>query len=245
MKTLLDFQGHTVVVVGGSSGIGNGIAQGFRSFGAEVHVWGTRASAADYAGVEGSDLEGLGYYCVDVTDYAAVANASGPERVDAVILSQGLAIYRRGEFEMEGFTRVIDINLNSLMACANRFRPELEASQGTLTVISSTGAYRSTKGNPAYAASKAGTLGLIRSLAEAWAAKGVRVNGIAPGMIDTKLTKVTTANPDRLEAMLAEIPLGRLGQPSDIAGAALYLASPLASYVTGQMLVVDGGSLLS
>ena len=242
----LDFSGRSILVVGGSSGIGNGIAQAFRACGASVHIWGTKAAAEDYAGAEGSDLAGLSYARVDVADPTAVDATTIPfDQLDVVVLSQGTVIYRRGEFQTEGFAKVVGVNLTSLMTCAARVHAMLAASRGNLLVISSTGAFKATMGNPAYAASKAGTLGLIRSLAEAWAMDGIRVNGIAPGLIDTKLTKVSTDNPDRLRRMLDEIPMGRLGKPEDIAGAALFLASPLANYITGQTLVVDGGSLLS
>jgi 3-oxoacyl-[acyl-carrier protein] reductase len=242
----LDFSGHSVLVVGGSSGIGNGIAQAFRQCGANVHVWGTRTGVDDYAGLEGSDLSGLGYSQVDVADPSAVVAAMIPfEQLDVVVLSQGTVIYGRGEFQTEGFARVIDVNLTSLMTCAMRVRSMLAPARGSLLIISSLGAFRSTKGNPAYAASKSGTLGLIRSLAEAWATEGIRVNGIAPGLIDTKMTAVSTRHPERLRRMLEEIPLNRLGKPVDVAGAALFLASPLASYIIGQTLVVDGGLLLS
>lgn len=242
---LLDFTGRTVLVVGGSSGIGNGIAQAFRAHGAEVHVWGTRPSADAYAGEDGSDLTGVTYMGVDVADFAAVeaAGRAAPERLDVLVLSQGTVIYRRGEFEMGGFGRVLDVNLSSLMACALAFEARLKAAKGTLITVSSTAAYHATKGNPAYAASKAGAVGLTRTLAAAWAPE-VRVNGIAPGLVDTKLTKVTTDNPERLAASLSGIPLNRLGTPEDMAGAALFLASPMAAYVTGQTIPVDGGLLV-
>ena len=242
----LDFSGLTVLVVGGSSGMGNGIGQAFRECGATVHIWGTRAGAEDYAGVEGSDLSGLGYSQVDVADPSAVAAATIPfERLDVVVLSQGTVLYGRGEFQTEGFARVVEVNLTSLMTCAMCVQAKLALAHGSLLIISSTGAFKAAKGNPAYAASKAGTLGLVRSLAEAWAKDGIRVNGIAPGLIETKMTEVSTKHPERLRRMLDDIPLDRLGQPADIAGAALFLASPLASYIIGQTLVVDGGSLLS
>ncbi len=243
---LLNMTGKTALVVGGTSGIGNGIAQALRAQGAVVHVWGRRGSVADYSAEEGSDLTGLIYRQVDVANLDDVATIVPEfEKLDTLVLSQGAVLYRRAEFEMDGFSQVVNVNLHSVMACAMKFKPMLSSTRGSVIVISSTGAYRSTMGNPAYAASKAGTLGLIRSLAEAWAADGIRVNGIAPGMVDTRMTKATTEKPERLQAMLASIPAGRLGTPDDIAGAALYLASPLANYVLGQMLVVDGGSLLS
>jgi 3-oxoacyl-[acyl-carrier protein] reductase len=241
----LDFGDKTVLVVGGSSGIGNGIAQAFRSHGAAVHVWGTRAQATDYAGTEGSDLTGLNYGQVDVADFAAVeAHKPSFGTLDVLVLCQGIVIYKRGEFSMPGFSRVIDVNLNSLMACATKFHAMLAAAKGSMIVVSSTAAFHSTKGNPAYNASKAGAVGLARTLGEAWAGDGIRVNGIAPGLVDTKLTKVTTANPKRLEASLEQIPLGRLGTPADMAGVALFLASPLAAYVVGQTIPVDGGLIL-
>jgi len=241
----LDFSGKRVLVVGGSSGIGNGIAQAFRAKGARVLVWGTRTSAADYSASEGSHLEGLDYMQLDVSDAKALENFMPSfERLDVLVLAQGAVIYRRGEFEMPGFRKVLEVNLMSLMACAGKFHQLLRAAKGSLIIVSSTAAFHSTKGNPAYNASKTGALGLTRTLGEAWAEDGIRVNGIAPGLVDTKMTKVTTANPKRLEGAIERIPLRRLGTPADMAGAALFLASPLAAYIVGQTLVVDGGLVL-
>jgi 3-oxoacyl-[acyl-carrier protein] reductase len=138
----------------------------------------------------------------------------------------------------------MEVNLMSLMACGARFHGMLKASGGSLIIVSSTAAYHSTKGNPAYNASKTGAVGLTRTLGEAWAEDGIRVNGIAPGLVDTKLTRVTTENPMRLQGAVQKIPLKRLGTPADMAGAALFLASPLASYIVGQTIVVDGGLIL-
>lgn len=243
--TWLNFKDKTVLVVGGSSGIGNGIAQGFRAEGADVHIWGTRASAADYGGEAGSDLTGLAYTKVDVTNDAEVAEAIvGFEGLDVLVLSQGAVLYKRQEFAIEGFRRVVDVNLNSVMACCARFHEMLKASSGSVTVVSSVAAFAATVGNPAYNASKTGTLGLVRTLAQAWARDGIRVNGLAPGLVDTKMTKITTANPERLAERLKGIPAGRLGTPGDMAGVALFLASPMAAYVTGQTIAVDGGRTL-
>jgi 3-oxoacyl-[acyl-carrier protein] reductase len=241
----LDFSGKRVLVVGGSSGIGNGIAQAFRAKGAHVHICGTRAGATDYSQAEGSHLEGLDYAQLDVSDPSAIESFHAPfERLDVLVLAQGAVIYRRGEFEMDGFRKVLEVNLMSLMACATKFHPMLRAAKGALIIVSSTAAYHSTMGNPAYNASKTGAVGLTRTLGQAWAEDGIRVNGIAPGLVDTKMTKVTTANPKRLEGAIERIPLKRLGTPEDMAGAALFLASPLASYILGQTLVVDGGLIL-
>lgn len=242
MDDPLDFRARNVLVVGGSSGIGNGIAQAFRARGATVCVWGTQESAAEYAGVEGSDLEGLGYARVDVADGDAIRHAPDPfPTLDVLVLSQGTVVYGRKEFEAEGWARVMAVNLDSLMVCANRFKPALAASRGSLIVISSIGGFRAQKANPAYAASKAGAIHLVRTLGQAWAPDGLRVNGVAPGMVDTKLTKVTFDRSDRRERTMAKIPCGRFGTPQDIAGAALFLASPLAAYMHGQTLSVDGG----
>jgi 3-oxoacyl-[acyl-carrier protein] reductase len=241
----LDFSGKRVLVIGGSSGIGNGIAQAFRAHGARVAVCGTRASAADYSPDEGSHLEGLDYTRLDVSDAAAIARFNPYfERLDVLVLAQGAVIYRRGEFEMDGFRKVLEVNLMSLMACATKFHPMLRDAKGSLIIVSSTAAYHSTMGNPAYNASKTGAVGLTRTLGEAWAEDSIRVNGIAPGLVDTKMTKVTTSNPKRLEGAIERIPLKRLGTPADMAGAALFLASPLASYIVGQTIVVDGGLIL-
>lgn len=237
----LDFSGKTVLVVGGSSGIGNGIAHGFRERGAAVHVWGTRAKASDYDGSEGSDLTGLAYAKVDVGVRSEIAAAEAIAPLDVLILCQGTVQYRRAEFEPEGWDRVMAVNLDSLMDCARKFRATLAERKGVIVIVSSISGYTSNRGNPAYAASKAGAISLTKTLGEAWAPEGIRVVGLAPGLVDTKLTKVTTENPDRLEGALRSIPLGRMGTPADMAGAALLLASPLAAYVVGHTLIVDGG----
>lgn len=245
MPDLLNFANQTVLVVGGSSGIGNGIAQAFRAHGADVHIWGTRATAADYAGTEGSDLTGLNYAQVDVSDFAAIRDWQAPfEKLDVLVLSQGIVRYKRAEFAPDTFAEVVNVNLNSLMACATRFEKELAAAKGRLIIVSSTAAYHATMGNPAYGASKTGAMGLTRTLGQAWGRHGIRVNGIAPGLVPTKLTTITTDNPERAQGALARIPLGRFGSPQDMAGVALFLASPLSDYVVGQTIIVDGGLIL-
>ncbi|MGE3301919.1 MAG: SDR family NAD(P)-dependent oxidoreductase [Hyphomonadaceae bacterium] len=245
MDSLLDFTGKNVLVVGGSSGIGNAAAQAFRARGAQVYVWGTRAAPGDYAEEPGSDLAGLSYARMDVADAAAIAAYAPPfDRLDVLVLSQGIALYKRQEFEMAGFAKVIDVNLSSLMACAMKFHAMLAASRGSLIIVSSSAAFHATKGNPAYNASKAGAYGLTRTLAQAWAGEGIRVNGIAPGYVATKLTKATTDHPHRLKAAVEQIPLGRFGETEEMATIALFLASPMSSYMIGQTLLADGGMLL-
>ena len=242
MHSDTDFTNRKVLVVGGSSGIGNGIAHGFRQRGADVHVWGTRPSAADYAGEEGSDLSGLGYTQVDVGNPDVIEAAPLPfDTLDVLVLCQGTVVYQRGEFERPGWDHVMAVNLDSLMHCGRKFRPQLAPAKGSLIIVSSISGLKANVGNPAYAASKAGAISLTKTLGQAWARDGIRVNGLAPGLVDTKLTKVTTQNPDRLEGALAAIAQRRAGTPADMAGAAIFLASPLASYVTGHTLIVDGG----
>lgn len=237
-----DFSGKTVLVVGGSSGIGNGIAHGFRERGARVHVWGTRADPSEYDAADGSDLAGLGYTCVDVGDPDAIDAAPLPfDSLDVLVLCQGTVVYKRGEFERPGWDRVMAVNIDSVMHCSRKFKPQLLDTRGSVIVVSSISGLKANIGNPAYAASKAAAISLTKTLGQAWGPEGIRVNGLAPGLVDTKLTKVTTQNPDRLAGALANIPQRRMGLPADMAGAAIFLASPLASYVTGHTLIVDGG----
>lgn len=245
MKYDLDFTGKVALVVGGSSGIGNGIAQALRQQGATVHAWGTRATSADYADDRFSDMDGIAYQQMDVRDGDAIAAYEAPfDRLDVLVLCQGIALYKRQEFEMKGFREVVDINLTSLMSCMTRFRDDLVASAGNIVIVSSSAAFHATRGNPGYAASKAGAMGLARTMAQVLAPDGVRVNSIAPGFVPTKMTEVTTGNDKHRDTAQARIPMGRFGTVEEMAGMALFLASPLAGYMTGQTLIGDGGMLL-
>ena len=166
------------------------------------------------------------------------------ERLDILILSQGTVLYGRAEYEPDGWDRVMRLNADSVMSVCRAAYPALEAAQGRVVIVSSVAGLNAAPGNPAYAASKHAAIGLTKSLGAAWARAGVRVNGIAPGMVETKLTRVTTESPERLKATLSRIPTRRLGTPQDMAGAALFLASDASHYVCGQTLVVDGGLTL-
>jgi len=160
MSHELEFNGKNVLVVGGSSGIGNAVARAFLTKGAVVHVWGTRAHAHEYAGSGDSDLTGLHYKQVDVSFPDQIQNCeSGFDRLDALVLSQGIVLYDRAEFEPKRFREVVEVNLNSLMECCTRFHPMLKVSGGSIIIISSTAALHSTRGNPAYGASKTGGVG--------------------------------------------------------------------------------------
>lgn len=249
MTNPLDFTGKRIVVIGGSSGIGNGMAHEFRKAGADVMVTGTRPDAGDYLEAEDSDFTGISYAQLNVSDRDAVDVLVGTlDRVDVVIQSQGTVRYSRGEFQREGWDAVVDVNLNSVMDVARAFHSRLAEAPGpiggAMIVVSSVAGFKANIGNPAYSASKAGAVSLVKTLGAAWARDGIRVNGIAPGLVPTKLTTVTTDHPGRLEGALQRIPLRRLGTPEDMAGAAMFLASPLSAYMTGQTLTVDGGLTL-
>ncbi|MEO0551373.1 MAG: SDR family oxidoreductase [Pseudomonadota bacterium] len=241
----LNFEGKTVLVVGGTSGIGNATAQAFRAKGAKVFVCGTRASADLYTDEPSSDLTGLHYSCLDVSQSQTVADfIPSFKTLDVLVLCQGIVLYDRKEFEIEGFKQVLDVNLTSLMSCALKFQPQLSQSNGSLIIVSSSAAFHATRGNPAYNASKAGALGLTRTLGQAWAKDGIRVNAIAPGFVPTRMTRITTENETRAEAAKSNIPLGRFGTPDEMAAIALFLASPMSGYIVGQTILADGGMLL-
>lgn len=243
---MIEFKGKTVLVVGGSSGLGNGIAQAFRRAGAAVHVWGTRSNAGDYIGAEGSDLDGLHYNRVDVTDFAAIEDWQASfESLDVLIQSQGIVRLGGAEYKAQGFREVMDVNLTSVMACATKFKSMLAASKGNMVLLNSVGGIRSNRGMPAYDASKAALGSLTRLFALEWGAEGVRVNGVAPGMVPTRLTSFASEDPARLSGYLAKVPLGRVGTIADVANATLFLASPRAGYITGITLPIDGGRLLT
>ena len=233
----LDFSDRRVMITGGSSGIGNGIARAFRDAGAEVLITGTQSADA-----YDSDMSGMDYRQIDLGDDDAVrALAREAGGLDVLVNNAGMVVYRRKEFETETFRRVLDVNLTAAMTLSELCKPGLAAKGGSVVNISSLTGLFAASGNPGYGASKAGMIQLTKSLAVAWAQDGVRVNAIAPGWIETKMTQVSR---DR-EAINAEIlrrtPAGRWGQPEDIAGVTLFLASPLAAYVTGQTITVDGG----
>lgn len=241
----LDFHGKTVLVVGGSSGIGNGMARRFREHGARVFVSGTRPTAAEYEGEEGSVLDGLDYFQWDVSSDRSVAEMSPRfDTLDVLVASQGIVEYKRAEFQMPTFRKVLDVNLMSVMSICTKFHAMLAATNGSVVILGSGASFFATMGNPAYSASKGALVTLTKTLAEAWAGDGIRVNGIAPGLIATKITKVTWGHPRRYQDSLEAIPMKRWGTPEEMGGIALFLASPLSSYVTGQMLIADGGMSL-
>lgn len=234
------FTGKTVLVVGGSSGIGLGIATAFRDAGASVFATGATDAEVEAAVA----TEGIAFHRLDVRNAEAVnaiATNFGP--VAALVDCAGVNL-RAAEYTEEGFTTALDINLTGAMRLATAFRPKLKGG-GAMLAIGSLYSYFGAPHAPAYAASKAGLVGLVKSLAVAFAPEGIRVNAVAPGWIETAMTAVPRANPARFAELSARIPTGRWGTPADIAPAALFLCSPLASYITGAVLPIDGGYLVA
>ncbi|MCB2077011.1 MAG: SDR family oxidoreductase [Novosphingobium sp.] len=240
-----DFARDKVLVVGGTSGIGNAIAAAFRDHGARVCVTGTRQDAETYA-QDGTDFDGMDYRQLDVSDPTSIERLEMPfDGLSVLINSQGLTGSTDVDpLDADQFDRVMAVNLTSVAQLCRRFRDDLSASKGSVINIGSGACFVAVPHRPAYSASKGGLMSLTRSLAAAWARDGVRVNGIAPGYVPTRMTAATDENSDRHRKSLERIPMGRWGNPAEMAGVALFLASPLASYVTGQMIAVDGGMTL-
>ena len=245
MTVSIDLSGRTALIAGGSGGIGLGIARKFREAGAQVHVTGTRSSASDYGKGE---LDDFAFHSLDVTDSAAVAAfAAQFDALDILVPSVGIVAYGGAEYGIETFRKVVDVNLNGVMHLCTCFRDLLQGTEkreGTIVLVGSTASFRATPGQPAYSASKGALLTLTLSLAQAWARKGIRVNGIAPGFVKTKLTQRTWEDEKVYCEATRRIPLKRWGETEEMGNTALFLASPMASYITGQMLLVDGGITL-
>jgi NAD(P)-dependent dehydrogenase (short-subunit alcohol dehydrogenase family) len=234
------FRGQRVLVVGGTSGIGAAVAAAFRSEEADVTV--TGATGAEAAAAPPLEVD-----CVvlDVRDAAGVtAVVDALPRLDHVVYCAG-TIRRGAEHDPAVFAEVLEINLTGAMRVAAAAHPRLAAQGGTILLTASMLSFFGGGLVPGYAASKGGIVQLAKSLAIAYAADRIRVNAIAPGWIATDLTAPLRSDPDRNAAILARTPVGRWGAPADLAGPAVFLASPLAGFVTGAVLAVDGGYLVA
>jgi NAD(P)-dependent dehydrogenase (short-subunit alcohol dehydrogenase family) len=235
-NSLFDFSGAQVLVVGASrAGIGAAIARAFQTAGAEVAITGAEAEPAE------EDRQRFVYTQLDVTDLAAVrALSAATPRLD--ILVNCAAITSRGE-EMEPsfFEHVVNVNLHGTFRMAEAFHAQLKAQKGSLINIASMYAMYGSPRNPAYGASKAAVVQLTKSLAIAWAADGIRVNAVAPGFIVTMQSARSRTDPAHVAAVNLRTPMARWGQPEDIAGPVLFLASPAAAFMTGTCLAIDGG----
>lgn len=238
------FEGRHVLVVGGTSGIGAGIGAAFAARGAQVRV--TGATAAEVARAQADPaLRGVQPLPLDVRDDAAVAACiGGLAQLDVLVNCAGI-IRRHEEHDPVVFAQVLDINLNGTMRTCTAARPLLAATQGCIVNTASMLSFFGGGLVPGYSASKGGIAQLTKSLAIAYAADRIRVNALAPGWIRTPLTQALQDDDGRSAAIVGRTPLGRWGTPEDVAGAALLLASPWAGFITGVVLPVDGGYLIS
>lgn len=243
----MTFDGKVVIVTGGARGIGKAITQRFHKGGANVAILGRNADAARALADEltKSGAKCIGYGC-DVADGAQIDAAVDQivkdfGKVDVLVNNAGITqdglVLRMND---EAWNNVINTNLSGsfkmLRACAKIM---LKARSGSIINISSVVALIGNAGQANYCAAKAGLIGLTKSTAKEFAARGVRVNAIAPGFIDTDMTG--KLNEDQKKGLLTAIPLGRIGAADDIAGATAFLASSDAAYITGQVLSVCGG----
>ncbi len=238
------YGGKRVLVTGGTSGIGAGLARGFIQAGADVVATGVDENQI-LAAASDPFLQKARACRLDVRDEGAIKTlVSSLDRLDIVVNCAG--VIRRGEeLDPAVFQSVVDINLNGTMRMCAAARALLARSKGSIVNLASMLSFFGGGLVPAYAASKGGIAQLTKSLAIAYANDGIRVNAIAPGWIATPLTTDLQNNQERSQVILNRTPLGRWGKPSDLLGGVLYLCSPTASFVTGTVLVIDGGYAIS
>ena len=230
---MFDFGGKQVLITGGTSGIGRAITEAFSHAGADVLAVGLRSEEILPAPIQTEIL--------DVTDTTAVNQlVSSLSQLHVVVNAAGI-IRRDQEFNLEVFIQVLDVNLISAMRVCLAAYPKLRVSGGSIVNIASMLSFFGGPRVPAYSASKGGIVQLTRSLAIAWAGDRIRVNAVAPGWISTPLTEALRNDAARSAELVARTPLGRWGRPEEIAGPVLFLASDLASFLTGAILPVDGG----
>ncbi|WP_444666270.1 2-dehydro-3-deoxy-D-gluconate 5-dehydrogenase KduD [Cereibacter changlensis] len=231
--------GKRALVTGANTGIGQAIAVGLAEAGAEVIAAGRSSCAETVALTGGRELR---------LDFADPMAASGAFAEPIDILVNNAGIIRRADsvdFTEADWDEVMDVNLKAVFFTCQAFAKAALArgAGGRIINIASLLSFQGGIRVPSYTASKHGVAGLTKLLANEWAAKGINVNAIAPGYIETNNTEALRADPARSQAILDRIPAGRWGEAADIAGAAVFLASPAAAYVHGAVLNVDGGWL--
>jgi len=241
--TSFDFSGAKVLVTGGSNGIGAAIAKAFADAGAEVIITGTRASASEYE----DDLAAYEYRQLQLTDKAAIeALAASLGGLDILVNNAG-GNFPGGKHEAvpDVFEESVAINLFGAYRLAVSCHDKLAAStlEGGASVINlaSMGAFFAVPIVPGYGAGKAATVQMTKNLAATWAGEGIRVNAVAPGLIESNMTKIMKGVEPLEKPFIDRTPLGRWGAPEDIAPVVLFLASSSARFMTGQTVLVDGG----
>lgn len=241
MKSL---EGDVAVITGGTSGIGKAIAKLFVEHGAKVIVFGTNVEK----GQKAADEVHATFKQVDVADCQAVQTAidqviAEHQKVDILVNCAGITLDNLMlKMKEEEWDKVIDVNLKSCFnTCKALMRPMIRAKKGKIINVSSVVGLMGNPGQTNYAASKAGMIGFTKALAKELGGR-VHVNCIAPGYIETNMTDAL--NSAQKEAIIKNIPMGRIGRPEEIAHAALFLAGPWSSFITGQVITVDGGMVM-
>jgi NAD(P)-dependent dehydrogenase (short-subunit alcohol dehydrogenase family) len=240
MNFSFDFSRKRVLVTGGVSGIGRAVSMAFLAAGADVVACGLTEQELAAARADPAFAR-IQVVRLDVTDKAAVdALVAGQPSLDVVVTSAGI-IRRDGEHDPEVFDQVIDVNLSGSMRVASAARPLLARTKGSIVLVGSVMSFFGGPRQPAYSASKGGIRNLTMSLACAYGPDEVRVNAVAPGWVITDLSKGARENVERNAMILGRSPLGRWAQPAEIADPVLFLASDAARFMTGTVMLVDGG----
>lgn len=238
-----DYSGSRVLVTGGSNGIGAGIARAFKAAGADVVITGTRGSAAEYD----HDLSDFEYHALQVKNPADIERVSGAlGRLDVLVNNAGASLPGgRNEWEPDVFEESVAINLFGAFRMSVACKAMLAASKisggGSVINLASMSSFVAVPMVPGYGAAKAGIVQMTLNLAVTWAGEGVRVNAVAPGLIESNMTAVMKGIEALEKPQIDRTPMGRWGTPGDVAPAILFLASADAAFVTGQTLNVDGG----